>query len=195
MDKRDEALTLSNPRLLCAVFFGLLAIVMTVVVDTILYSLGIEKILPTFQAIILDVIIASIFGALFGKKIIYSEKPYARRAFLWGFLMVISAIPLYALLFLALFARHHPQVFHNFDWYSVITTYFFILFYSFIFVGLWLAIAAGLAALYLRGHLVYDLLHSKEDRIKTPRAELNEEIDYPELKEQNREHLIASDKK
>ncbi len=38
--------------------------------------------------------------------------------------------------------------------------------YSFALVGVWLAIAAGFAAMYLRGHLVYDILHSKDEKLK-----------------------------
>jgi hypothetical protein len=40
----------------------------------------------------------------------------------------------------------------------------FVLLYSFILAGVWLAIVAGLAAVYLRGHIVYYILQSQNQR-------------------------------
>lgn len=99
MRKDDEALSISNPRLLSAVYFGLLSIVATVIFDAIFYAFGVTQLLPAFQAILLAVIMASCFGALFGQRIIRTQKPYRRRAFLWGFVMVLAALPIYALIF------------------------------------------------------------------------------------------------
>lgn len=163
--KKDAALGISNPRLLSAGYFVLLAIIATVILDLIMFSVGIEKILPAFEAILLAVIVAGCFGALFAKKIIYCTKPYRRKAFFWGFLMALAALPVYDLFFFFLFRGHHPHAFEGSGFNNAIVTYFLILLYSFLFVGFWLAIAAGLAAIYLRRHLVYDiLLHSKYDR-------------------------------
>ena len=44
--------------------------------------------------------------------------------------------------------------------------YLFVLAYSFILAGIWLAIAAGLAAMYLRGYLEYYILQSLYQRRK-----------------------------
>ncbi|KTD31305.1 MULTISPECIES: hypothetical protein [Legionella] len=193
MKNNDEALSISNPRLLSAVYFGLLAIVATVIFDVIFYAVGVEQILPTFQAILLAVVLASCFGALFGERIIYCQKPYRRRAFLWGFLMVLAALPIYALIFFYLFKEHHPQAFADLGVGNLFITYLFILLYSFLVAGLWLAIAAGIAAMYLRGHLVYDILHSKSQKLKpVTKVYTNEPHDEGKSKpkEQNGEHII-----
>ena len=184
MRNHDEAITITNPRLLSAAYFVLLAIIATVIIDLILYSIGVEKILPTFEAILLAAIIAACFGALFGRKIIYCKKPYRRKAFLWGFLMVIAALPVYDVFFFYLFKEHHPHAFEGINISNILVTYLLILLYSFLFAGLWLAVAAGLAAIYLRRHLVYDILHSKHDR-KLP---LKEETRETELEKPVKTH-------
>ncbi|WED42160.1 hypothetical protein [Legionella cardiaca] len=158
MSHEDKALTISNPRLLAAIYFALLAVIVTCIIDVILHLLGAGPFLPLFKAIFLAVVIASCFGAIFGKLIIHSKKPYRRKAFLYGFLMVIVALPFYNVGLLLLKDNNFQQIFANF---------LFTLFYSFILAGLWLAIAAGFAAMYLRGHLVYDILHSKYARQRT----------------------------
>lgn len=175
MINKDEALTISNPRLLSAAYFVLLAVVATIIIDLILYGIGVEKILPTFEAILLAVIIAGCFGALFGKRIIYCTKPYRRKAFLWGFVMVLAALPIYDLFFFYLFKEHHPHAFEGLNISNILVTYLLILLYSLLFAGLWLAIAAGLAAMYLRGHIVYDILHSKHERLKSSFIEKTKE--------------------
>lgn len=103
----EEALTLSNPRLLSAIYFSLLAIIATIILDTVIYALGVEQLLPVFQGILLAVIIAAIFGALFGEKIVHSKKPYRMRVFWLAFFMVLVALPVYDLGFLFLFKYHH----------------------------------------------------------------------------------------
>ncbi|ARG98050.1 hypothetical protein [Legionella micdadei] len=193
MKKNDEALSITNPRLLSAVYFGLLSIVATIIFDVIFYAVGVEQILPTFQAILLAVVLASCFGALFGERIIYSQQPYRRKAFLWGFMMVLAALPIYALIFFYLFKEHHPHAFAELSFSNLFVTYLFILLYSFLVAGFWLAIAAGLAAMYLRGHLVYDILHSKSEKLK-PMTKLHTEKPHEEIKpkpeEQDRKHIV-----
>ncbi|KTD32849.1 hypothetical protein Lnau_2497 [Legionella nautarum] len=196
MEKDDEALSISNPRLLSAVYFGLLSIVATVIIDAIFYAFGVQQILPAFQAILLAVIIASCFGAIFGRLIIHSQKPYRRRAFLWGFVMVLAALPIYALIFLYLFKTHHPEAFADLGFNNLFVTYLFILLYCFLVAGLWLAIAAGLAAMYLRGHLVYDILHSKHEKLKPLKENPMESKDKTKLvkpvdAEQSKEHITT----
>jgi len=171
MRKKDEALTISNPRLLSAAYFGLLAVVAAVVIDALLYAMGVEQLLPTFQAILLDAVLASCFGAIFGERIVHCPNPYRRKTFLWGFTIVLAALPFYALIFLLLFKKHHLQAFEGINFSNLVTMYFFILLYSFLIAGLWIGVAAGFAAVYLRGHLVYDILHSKYEGRKTPHPE------------------------
>ena len=166
--KRDEALTLSNPRLLSAAYFCLLGVIVTIVINLLLYSFGITQLIPFFQAILLAAVLAACFGAIFGKKIVHSSPPYNRKAFFWGFLMVIAALPFYDLVFLYLINHYNPKVLDGLSSGNILMAYLFVILYSFILAGLWLAIAAGLAAMYLRGHFVYDILHSKNDRLKEP---------------------------
>ena len=168
--KKDEALALSNPRLLSAAYFGLLAVILTVTIDAILYGAGIQRILPTFQALLLATATASCFGAIFGEWIVYCAKPYRSKTFLLGFTMVLAALPVYDLIFSYLLHKYHPLVFENLNFISIVMTYFLIVLYSFLAVGIWLAIAAGFAAMYLRGHLVYDILHSKSEKLKSMRS-------------------------
>jgi hypothetical protein len=167
--KRDEALDLSNSRLLAAAYFSLLAVIITIVLDTILYAMGITQLIPTFEALILAFLFAACFGAIFGEKIIHTPKPYGRKAFLWGFLMVIAALPFYDVIFLYLLNKHHPTMLEGLSFGNVVLAYLFVVLYSFLLAGLWLAIAAGFAAMYLRGHVVYDILHSKADKLKDPK--------------------------
>lgn len=160
-EKKDEAITISNPRLLSAAYFALLAIIVTIAIDLTLYALGIEQIVPLFKAILIAVVLASSFGALFGERIVHCKSPYRKTSFLWGFTMVIAAIPFYALIFFYLYSQDHHAIVEKAN---PLIMYCFILLYSFLFAGLWLAIAAGFAAMYLRGHIVYDILHSQYDR-------------------------------
>ena len=165
---QDEALSISNPRLLSAVYFSLLAIVATLAIDLILYALGMEQIVPTFKAILLAAIIAACFGALFGARIVYSEKPYRKHAFFWAFLMVIAALPFYNIGFLLLLKQHNDTLFANATLSHWLYLYLFVLVYSFIIAGVWLAVVAGIAAVYLRSHVVYYIIHALSVRRKTP---------------------------
>jgi hypothetical protein len=166
MYTQDDALTISNPRLLAAVYFSLLAVIATILIDTILYSLGIEQLLPISEAIFLAVVVAACFGALFGERIILSPKPYHTHVFFWAFLMVIAAIPVYTAGFVYLMRENHAALFVHASFTQLIYIYLFVLLYSFILAGLWLAIVAGLAAIYLRAYLVYYVLQSLNQRRK-----------------------------
>ena len=158
--KQDEALTISNPRLIAAVYFGMLAIVANIVIDTLLYAIGIEQLLPISKAILLATVVAASFGALFGERIVHSKVPYKKHVFYWAFLMVILALPIYNFGLLFLLKENHADLFAHADWIRLIYLYLFVLVYSFILAGIWLAIIAGLAAIYLRGHVVYYILKS-----------------------------------
>lgn len=185
MNSQDEAFTLSNPRLLSAGFFALLAVIITIAIDFTFDFLGIERMLPTYQAILLAVVIAAIFGALFGERIVHSPYPYKKRTFIAGFLMVILALPFYDLIFLYLFKRYHPDSFIDFRLGDFFNMYLFVLLYSFLLAGLWLAISAGLAAIYLRGQLVYDILHSKYDIAERRRTKQSLNNDTKDIKTKN----------
>ena len=171
MNELDEALTLSNTRLLSAVYFSLLAIIATLTIDLLLYVLGVEQMIPTFKAITWAVIVAACFGALFGERIVHSTPPTNRHAFLWAFLMVIVALPFYSVGFLYLIKEYHGELFTNVTVASMLYLYVFVLIYSFILAGFWLAIVAGIAAMYLRSHLVYYILHGLSNDRKSPRKE------------------------
>ena len=164
MSTQDEALTISNPRLLSAVYFSLLSIIVTIGLDTLLYALGVKQFMPISKAIFLSVVVAAIFGALFGKRIIHSEKPYRGHVFLWAFLMVILSLPVYNVGFLYLIREHHTELFSTASIGHLLYLYLFVLGYSFILAGVWVAIAAGLAAIYLRSHVVYYILQSQYKR-------------------------------
>lgn len=168
MEKEDEALTISNPRLLSAIYFSLLAIIITIAIDLALYLLGIGLSIPLFKAILLSVVIAATFGALFGEKIVHSRQPYKKPAFWWAFLMVMLAVPVYTLGFFILLKQHHPTLFLNATTQHLIYLYLVVLLYSFILAGIWLALFAGIAAIFLRGSLVYFLLRSLYVRRKSP---------------------------
>lgn len=163
MPRKDEALALPNARLLSAVYFGLLAIIATIIIDTSLYLMGIGELIPTFKAVLLATAIAVGFGALFGEKIIHCRKPYRVTAFKWGFLMVLIALPVYDLFFLWMMHGHHPETFRGASITEWMGIYLIMLAYSFVLVGFWLALIAGIAAIYLRGHLVYDIMHSDKN--------------------------------
>lgn len=168
MDAKDKALDVSNPRLIAAVYFSLLAIIATIAIDTALYALGVSQLLPISKEIFLAVIVAACFGALFGERIVHSEKPFHQHVFLWAFLMVICAVPIYALGFLYLIREHHGEIFTHSTLSNLMYLYLFVLVYSFILVGIWLAIVAGFAAIYLREYIVYYILDSLSLRRKKP---------------------------
>ncbi len=168
MKQDDEALKVPFARLLSGVYFCLLAVIITIIIDTLYYVIGLNQLIPTFEAVLLAAVFAAAFGAIFGEKIIHSPKPYNRKAFLWGFIMVLTALPFYDVIFLYLLNQFHPKMLGDLSFANILIAYLFIILYSFLFAGLWMAIAAGFAAIYLRGHVIYDILHSKNDALKEP---------------------------
>jgi hypothetical protein len=151
---------LPNPRLLGAIYFSLLAVIATLVVDKLLYVVGKEQILPTAEALLLAVMVAACFGALFAKRILYSVAPYRLHVFFWAVLMVVLAIPVYDLGLFFLLKKHAVTGFANESFSALLSLYLFILAYSFILAGLWLAVVAGISAIYLRTYLASYLMHS-----------------------------------
>jgi hypothetical protein len=170
MNKHDPALIFSNPRLLAAAYYGLLSVVGTILIDALLTTIGIDEVVPLFQAIILGMVVASITGALFGKRIIHCPKPYKAKTFFWGFMMVLLSLPFFTLgLVLFMNRAEHPILMASnfYDWFLF---YIAVLGYSYILFGFLLAIASGLASMYLRGQLVYHILHTdKRQSHRLPR--------------------------
>ncbi len=163
--KQDYALTFPNPRLLGAVYFGLLSVVGTILINGFLTLLGIEETVPLFHSIVVGMVVASATGALFGKEIIHCPKPYQMKTFWIGFFMVLASLPFFALgleLGIANSPDQHQFSITNFRDFAY--TYMIVLAYSYVLFGFLLAIAAGFAAMYLRGHLVYDILHTDRRR-------------------------------
>lgn len=167
MTKRDPALIFAYPRLLSTIYYGLLSVVGTILINAFLTTIGIENIVPLFQAIILGMVVASITGALCGKKIIYCPWPYKRKTFLIGFMMVLLSLPFFGLgLELFMIQSENPIIkITNFS--EFVSAYVIILGYSYILFGFLLAIASGIFSVYLRDKFVYYVLHT--DRKKSHR--------------------------
>lgn len=168
MAKRDPALTISNPRLIAAIYFGLLSVVGTILINAFLTLIGIEELIPLFEAILIGVVVAACTGALFGEKIVHCKKPYKKRVFWLGFIMVIASLPVFDLGLVACMILEHisPEPLVGIK--SMIYFYLVVVAYSYVLFGILLAIASGLAAMYLRGQLVYDILHTyKQTNIET----------------------------
>lgn len=164
MKKQDPALTISNPRLLAAIYFGLLSVVGTILINAFLTTIGIEELIPVFQSIILGVIVASSTGAIFGESVVHCKKPYKAKTFWLGFIMVIASLPVFDLGLVLLMDEAHSSLFATVKFHSMVYLYLVVLVYSYILFGFLLAIASGIAAMYLRGQLVYDILHTDERR-------------------------------
>lgn len=166
--RSDPALNITNPRLLSAVYFSLLAVVATIVINTVLYMLGIGQFIPIFAAVLLAVIVATIFAAIFGRRMIHCKKPYRLKVFFLGFFMVLAALPFYDLGFIYLLRSQESNGLSLNNLGQFFSIYLFVVFYSFMIAGLWLAILVGFAAIYLRAHVVYDILHIKDNNRQKP---------------------------
>ncbi|KTD09044.1 hypothetical protein Lgra_2279 [Legionella gratiana] len=164
MKNEDPALTISNPRLLAAVYYGLLSVVGTILIDVLLTSMGIMEVIPLFRSIVLGVIVASITGALFGESIVHCPKPYKLKTFFLGFIMVLLSLPFFVLGMMFFMEEVEKPIIKITNFHDLIGTYFIVLGYSYILFGFVLAIAAGLASMYLRGQFVYQILHTDKRR-------------------------------
>lgn len=158
----DEALSIDNPRLLSAVYFATFITIMTVVILFILYSFGIDFRIHMLSLVVLSITIFALFGALFGKKIIYADKTKRFKIFLYGFLLVLSALPFYDIFILYFMQNSETYMLKIEDASHLMLVYSFIVLYSLFGAGFWLAILSGFAALYLRRHLVYTYIQSKK---------------------------------
>lgn len=170
MKTQDPALTFSNPRILAAIYFGLLSVVGTILINAFLTSIGIEEIIPVFQAIILGMIVAACTGAVFGESIIHCKKPYKIKTFWLGFSMVMASIPIFDLGLILFMKEANSNLFSVAKFQDMVLFYLVVLAYSYVLFGFILAIASGLAAMYLRGRLVYDVMHTHERRRRIKHA-------------------------
>lgn len=164
MSQHDDALTFSNPRLLAAIYYGLLSVVGTVLINAFLTTMGIAEIIPIFQGVLLGMVVASCTGALFGEKIILCKKPYKQKTFWLGFFMVIVSLPVFDLGVLFFMKNTAESLFSLTPFHHLISAYLIIVGYSYLLFGFLLAIACGFASMYLRGQLVYDILYTDEYR-------------------------------
>lgn len=170
MHEEDPALDFSNPRLLSAIYFGLLSVVGTILINALLTLIGYEEIVPLFKAIVLGMIVASATGGIFGKHIVCCPRPYTTKVFGIGFIMVIVSLPFFALGLLYFIKQTPNALFSLSDFQSLAYTYIVVLAYSYILFGILLAIAAGFASIYLRAYLVYDILHTdKRKSVRLPK--------------------------
>lgn len=160
----DPALTFPNPRLLSAIYFGLLSVVGTILINALLTTIGVENIIPLWQAILLGVVVAACTGAIFGESIIHCKRPHQRKTFWLGFSMVMASIPVFALGLILLMKEANANLFSVATLQHMVGFYLVVLAYCYILFGFLLAIASGLAAMYLRGRLVYDVMHTHERR-------------------------------
>ncbi|NDH09625.1 MAG: hypothetical protein EBY16_08465 [Gammaproteobacteria bacterium] len=163
LERNRRVLNSQNARILTAVYFGLLAVVFTLLLDATMYVLGMPQLIPLFEGTLLAMFVASVFAYFYGDKIINAPKPFAGRVFISGFLMTLSAIPFYILGFTFFYLFNHPDFIIHFTIWTFLRTYTFILIYGFLLIGIWLAIFAGLAALYLRSRISYYVVDSLDD--------------------------------
>ncbi|KTD54336.1 hypothetical protein Lsai_3158 [Legionella sainthelensi] len=164
MKNEDPALTISNPRLLAAVYYGLLSVVGTILIDVLLTSLDIMEIVPLFQSIVLGVIVAAITGAIFGELIVHCPKPYKLKTFMLGFVMVLLSLPFFDLGLMYFIEESERPIFKITNFQDLFLSYLSVLGHSYILFGFLLAIAAGVASMYLRGLFVYQILHTDKRR-------------------------------
>jgi hypothetical protein len=170
MNDHDLALHFSNPRLLGAIYYGLLSVVGTILIDAFLTLFGIKEIIPLYQAILVGMIVASATGALCGKSIIYCPRPFKMKTFLIGFTMVLVSLPFFVLGLVLCMAEAETPLFSIKNFQDLAYSYIVVLAYSYILFGFLLAIASGLASIYLRGWFVYDILHTdKRKSMRLPR--------------------------
>ncbi|PUT40764.1 hypothetical protein DIZ81_05745 [Legionella taurinensis] len=168
-----DSVHIPNPRLLAAVYFALIAIVLTIVVSTVLYALGFDQSMHIVKAIFLGGVVAAFFGALFGRRLLSLRQPCWHKAFLLGFLMALTAIPVYdvGLLYLMKDLPHHA--FNEASFEQTMAMYLFVVTESYILGGLGLGLIMGLAAVCLRNKIIYTLLHieSNPQRLRYNRSQ------------------------
>lgn len=170
MNNHDQALSFANPRLLAALYYGLLSVIGTVLINGFLTLLEIREIIPLYETIVLGMVIAATTGAVFGKQIICCPKPYKYKTFFIGFSMVLMSLPLFALGLLFFITDSDAHLFSITTFRDLAYDYIVVLAYSYVLFGFFLAIGSGFASIYLRGWLVYAILHTdKRKNMHLPR--------------------------
>ena len=158
MRQKDAALSFSKSRLLAAIYFGLLSIVPSIFIDGLLKDLDYKELIPIYWLVLWGVTIAACMGALFGEHIIHCKKPYKVKTFWLGFIMVLSSLPLFDLGLLFFIKEENPHLLSLTHAHHLFNAYITLLAYSYLIFGIVLAIASGIAAMYLREQLIYDIL-------------------------------------
>lgn len=161
--KKDRALKVKNAGMLCGIYYALLSVIFTLSLDATLYALGIKQMIPLFAGTFVAMLIALIFGFIFGEKIIHASPPYKLKSFLWGFIKTFCALPFYDLGFMAFYLHANSGLWTSLSWMGLLSLYLKIILFSLILIGIWLAVLSGLAALYLRSYLVYYIYDSADD--------------------------------
>lgn len=184
MKAKDPAVTFSNPRLLSAIYFGILSVVATLLINAFLNILGLAQDAPLFQSVLWGMIIASITGAIFGKYIVQCPEPYRLKTFLTGFFMVLLSLPFFVLGVAMLMRSSDTSLWQLTTWHNFYFVFIIMLGYSYLLFGFLLAIAAGLAAMYLRGSFVGHVLHTNDD----PELQRLADIEEPKKNDDHQIH-------
>lgn len=164
MKRGQHEFHFSEPHIVSAVYFGILAAVASILTFYYLKTIGLDELLPLTQISLLAGALGALFGSFFAKAILRSSR---KDAFIFGLFMILAALPVYNLFLIILMKHHHTDAFQGAHLHHLIGMYFIMLLYSVILVGLWLAPAAGFAAMFLRGNVVDHWLHWKEQQNQT----------------------------
>ncbi len=178
MDRSDRALRARHPRLISAFYFGFLALTATALINALLNAIGIEMLLPNSWLLPIAALVGAAFGGLFGEAIIHCPRPYQWRTFILGAGLAILALAVFDLAVLSAMERYHAEKFSGATLPSLLGVYAIIVFYSMTILAPILAIGSGFAAMYLRGRLIYDVLHTHYDSGK--------KVDYARKGKNNR---------
>ena len=162
-ERSDRALKVENARILCGAYYGLLAVVFTLSLDAIIFYLGYKQLIPLFAGTLLAMTIASVFGYLFGERIIHTHIPFLKKVFFYGWVMTLSALPFYCVGLVWFYVSGHPELAPNLTILSLLKLYIQTVIHAIVLVGSWLSILSGLAALYLRSYLVYYIYDSSDE--------------------------------
>jgi hypothetical protein len=162
-ERSDRALNVENARILCGAYYGLLAVVFTLSLDAIILFLGYKQLIPLFAGTLLAMSIASVFGYVFGEKIIHTKFPYLKKVFFYGWIMTYSALPFYCVGLVWFYLSAHSEVMHSLNLLGFLKLYAETVGHAVLLVGSWLSLFSGLAALYLRSYLVYYVYDSSDE--------------------------------
>jgi hypothetical protein len=190
MKRIDPALTCSNPRLIAAVYFGLLSVVATILINALLTSIGIREEIPVFKAILLGMVVASCVGFIMGEHIIHCKKPYKKKTFFMGFAMVIASLPVFDLGLVVLMHQENASLFSVASLGHMVFFYLYTLVYSYLIFGILLAIGSGFATMYLRGQLVYDILATYQPRKRMKRLPKSP-VERNKIEHADNTHLVV----